>query len=96
MKLHYNIGLDTVVTQKKDIASADMDEEKVMMDLEKGKYFALNDIGSRIWELIGTPQTVGGIISKLLDEYDVDLETCRDNVLVFLNRLYYEELICIE
>lgn len=96
MKLQDIIQLDTIITLKKDITAADMDEEKVMMNLDRGKYYALNNVGSRIWDLIDRPQQVSSIVFKLLEEYDIDQDTCRDNVLVFLNRLYYEELICVQ
>lgn len=95
MELNKKIKFNTIVVQTTGLDAVDMDEEKVMMNMDRGKYYAFNSIGSRIWELIDKPRSVRDIISKLVEEYDVDTEMCQDNVLAFINRLYDEELVCI-
>lgn len=89
------IQLKTIVNQSKDIDATDLNGEKVMMNLEKGKYFALNGVGSRIWEIIYEPITVQGTIDTLVQEYEVEYEVCKNSVLEFLERLNDDELICI-
>ena len=42
------INLDSIVSYRQDIDTTDIDGDKVMMDLEKGQYFALNSVASRI------------------------------------------------
>lgn len=93
--LQRKIGIDTVIVKKEGLDAVDIDDEKVMMDVTKGKYYALNNVGSRIWELINVPRSVNEVISKLLEEYDVDTGTCRNHVLEFTNRMYGEGLVCI-
>lgn len=43
------MDVNTKVCQSREIDSTDLNGEKVMMNLDKGKYFALNLVGSRIW-----------------------------------------------
>lgn len=95
MNLVSKIGLKSIVVQKSGLDTIDMDEDKVMMNLDKGKYYGLNSVGSRIWELIDKPQSVENVISILLSEYNIDMKTCVENVLNFLDRMYDEELIYI-
>jgi len=87
------IDINTVVIQNKNLDSTDLDGEKVMMNIDRGKYYGLNEVGSRIWELLEEPKQVSGLISTLLEEYDVDRSTCESSVLAFLSKLYDEELI---
>ncbi len=87
------IDLDTIVARPKDLPTAEVSGEIVMMNLDKGKYFALDVVGSRIWELMENPQAVKDIIQSLLDEYDVDAPTCREHVLEFANKLREEGLL---
>ncbi|ADY55919.1 hypothetical protein Sgly_1621 [Syntrophobotulus glycolicus DSM 8271] len=87
------IGLDSCVGRPKELPTAEVGGEVVMMSLDKGKYFALDSVGSRIWELMEKPQTVKEIIQCLLEEYEVDEQTCRNNVLEFLNKLDEEGLM---
>jgi hypothetical protein len=90
------IGIDTIVSQAAGLVAADMDGEKVMLNIEKGKYYGLDVIGSRIWELLEKPRVVRELLSLLLKEFDVEDETCQHDVLVFLSKLYDMGLVDID
>ena len=92
---HYGINLETVINKNLEIDDTDLDGEKVMMNLDKGEYFMMNEVGSRIWEIISEPINVKEIISTLRNEYEVDEETCKDTVIEFLGRLDNADLISI-
>lgn len=89
------ISLDDVIIQRKGLDFTHIDDEIVMMDISKGKYYGFNGVGSRIWELVAKPLIVNEVISILLKEFDVDDKICQDTVLTFLNKLYDEDLISI-
>jgi len=89
------ISIDNIVAQKIGLDSTDMNGEIVMMDINKGKYYGFNIVGSRIWELIEKPLEVKKIISILLKEFTVDEPTCENSVMTFLNRLYHDDIISI-
>lgn len=95
MKKDFKINLDTVINKNLEIDDTDLDGEKVMMNLDKGEYFMMNEVGSRIWEIINESINVKGIIETLRSEYEVDEETCKDTVIEFLGRLNDAELISI-
>lgn len=81
------ITCNSTISQIEDIVASDIDNEKVMMSIEKGQYFGLEPTGSRIWEMIETPVRVSDIIDTLLGQYDVDRETCERDLLAFLGEL---------
>lgn len=87
------IKVNTVVSQATGIVAADMDGEKVMLNIEKGKYYCLDAIGSLIWELIEQPHAVQVVVEALLKEYDVEEATCRQDVLEYLNALNEQGLV---
>jgi hypothetical protein len=89
------IALDAPIVRISEVIAADMDGEIGMMSLDKGMYYAFNDVGTRIWQLIEKPRTISGIITELCKEYDVDVATCREHVLEFLQMLHKNELIHI-
>ena len=95
VKKDYGINLDTVINKNLEIDDTDLDGEKVMMNLDKGQYFMMNEVGSRIWEIINEPMNVKGIVDALRSEYEVDEETCKDTVIEFLGRLNNADLISI-
>ena len=91
----YGVNIDSVITKNTEIDDTDLDGEKVMMNLDKGEYFMMNEVGSRIWEIISEPINVKGIVDTLRSEYEVDEETCKDTVIEFLGRLNNADLISI-
>ena len=95
IKRDFGIGLDTIINKNLEIDDTDLDGEKVMMNLDKGEYFMMNEVGSRIWEIINEPMNVKGIVDALRSEYEVDEETCKDTVVEFLGRLNNADLISI-
>lgn len=48
---------------------------------------AINEIGSRIVELLGSETSEAAIVQTLFEEYDAPIETLRKDVLAFLNTL---------
>lgn len=77
----------TVIKMTKQLNVTDLAGEKVMVDFESGKYFLIKGVGNDIWDMIQEEITVGDIISKLLEEYDVSEEECEKSVMEFLGKL---------
>jgi len=65
------------------------------MSIENGEYYGLDDIGSRIWELIEKPVKVSNLIDTLLERFDVDRGTCEKDVLKFLNDLNGDNILVV-
>lgn len=93
MEYQKEIGIHTLVSQAAGIVTADMDGEKAMLDIEKGKYYGINVIGSRIWELIDSPCTVQEIVAALKSEYDILETDCQQDVQKFIKSLYAKGLV---
>ena len=89
------IDLNSIVSHREDIDTTDLDGEKVMMDLEKGQYFALNSVASRIWEVIESPISVNNVVETLLEEYEVEREECEKSVLEFIKGLEDASLVSV-
>ncbi|MDR3598918.1 MAG: lasso peptide biosynthesis PqqD family chaperone [Desulfosporosinus sp.] len=87
------ITLQSVISAKKDIVTADMDGEVVMLSIESGKYYNLGNTGGVIWEVITDPITVEQVIDNLVDNYDVSRGQCEEEVLAFLRDAHQEGLL---
>ncbi|MGL5713631.1 MAG: lasso peptide biosynthesis PqqD family chaperone [Paraclostridium sp.] len=89
------VELNSIVSYRGDLDTTDLDGDKVMMDLEKGQYFALNSVASRIWEELEKPVKVSDIVDTLIQEYEVEKTECEKSVLEFIQGLQNAELICM-
>lgn len=96
MRASKKIGMDSRVGRKREMAVTQMDEEKVMLDIQKGVYYAMNSVGGRIWDLLEEPRSVDSLVSCLREEYDVDPDTCRDQVLAYLTQMQEEGLAIVD
>jgi hypothetical protein len=87
---------DSVVSQAEELVFADIDGEVVLMTVENGDYFGFDLILSKIWDIIEAPTAIPNLVDQLMQEYDVDHETCESDVLDVLNKLHAEQLIRLQ
>jgi hypothetical protein len=87
------ISLHDWVVQGRGNIVSDMGGEKVMLSVEKGKYYNLGEIGGRIWDLMAAPIEVAQIVTILMEEYEVDQSECGQNAVAFIEVLSKEGLI---
>jgi len=82
------LGLDATLSRNADILHARVGtEEAVMMSVAAGRYYGVNAVGARIWELLETPMTVAQLCAQICEEFDVDARTCEAEVLKFVSDL---------
>jgi len=74
----------TRYTRNTRTISGRLHDELVMMDIEQGKYFSLNPVATRIWDLMENTATAEELCVQLTDEYDVDSLLCRAEVSALL------------
>ena len=79
-----------------DVLSQRVRGETVLLDLNTDQYFGLNEVGSRIWELVGEGQSLEQLIDTLLAEYDVTRQQLEADVRHWLGMLLEAGLLEIE
>jgi len=67
--------------------SGRLHDEMVMMDIDQGKYFSLNNSATVIWEKLENPLSLEELCNILMDEYDVEAEQCMNDVEIHLNEM---------
>jgi hypothetical protein len=70
-----------------EVLSQEVNGETVLLDLQGESYFGLNEVGTRIWQLLKIDQTLGEILATLLDEYDTGKEQLENDVGELLQKL---------
>jgi hypothetical protein len=73
--------------------SSEIQGETVMVNIDLGKYFALNNVASAIWNLLETDRTEEEIVAAMLEQFDVNEQECREQVSHFLKELVHLNLI---
>jgi hypothetical protein len=86
----------TYIKRNPEMVTSNIDGEIVMMSIDQGEYYGLDEIGSRIWELLENPITLEQLINKLIEEFEVDEETCKSDTLDFLNQMLEKNIVFIQ
>jgi len=50
---------------------SEIDSEAVILDINSGTYFGLNEVSKSIWQLLQTPASQQQLVEKILAEYEV-------------------------
>jgi Coenzyme PQQ synthesis protein D (PqqD) len=85
----------TRISQNASVLTAEVDGEIVMMSIEQGRYFGLDDIGSDIWRRIDSPCLFGDLIDRLAADYDVDRATVAADVRQLLGQMAEHNVVTL-
>ncbi len=74
--------------------SCDLNGEAVILKLDGGIYYGLNEVGARVWALLQeSSRTVDELISVIVEEYEVEPDRCGSDVHALLADLSAQGLI---
>jgi hypothetical protein len=79
--------------QNKKVIQSKIGEEVVMLDMDSGFYFGLNSVASIIWGKLESAISLEEIIIELLEEYNIDQQTCENDTRAFLDQLLEKNII---
>ena len=91
----------TELTNKKlkispEVHSQEVGSETVLLDLQSESYFGLDEVGTRVWQLLQESGDMESIFETILEEYDVEKEQLRKDLDDLVNKLVEAGLVSIE
>ena len=70
-----------------------IDAEAVILDINSGTYYGLNEVSNRVWQLLQEPISEDRLLELLLEEYDVTPEEAKADLQALLQDLSSNALI---
>jgi hypothetical protein len=83
----------TLISRNPSVVTAEVDGEILMLNIDKGDYFGLDNIGSDIWRRIEPPCSLAELIDRLAADYDADRATIAADVRTFLGRMVAQDVV---
>ena len=80
------VYLDQTLRLAPGVRFQSVNDEVVLFDVDRGTYFGLNEVGARVWVLLGEGLQGDALVERLTDEYEV----AQDRLSVDVNRLLGE------
>lgn len=89
------MNLKQQISTSPDVVFQEIEGESVLLQLEDGKYFGLDDVGTRIWQLIVEHCNLNEVFEQMLDEYDVKPEKLRADLEKLVRELADKDLLVL-
>jgi len=90
------VGADFLVRRRLSLLEAELDDEIVGLQVERGICYGFNATASRVWSLLERPMRFSELRDHLLAEFDVPADTCEHQLLELLRGLEKDELVQME
>src|SRR4051812_31261034 len=87
------VPLDASFRRAEHVMSAAEGDRTVLLDPVQGEYFGLDEVGTRIWELLPAHPTAAGLADRLFDEYDAPRQTLAADAARLLGELAARKLV---
>ena len=75
------------------VHAREFDGELIIVDLERGDYFGLDEVGSRMWQGLASGRSPAEVVDGLLAEYDVEKSRLSVDVLHLVKDLLARGLL---
>jgi len=90
------INKDTKFKISSDIAISEINHESVLLNLNTGIYFQVNELGSFIISELKDYISMGELQKKILINFNVSDEVCNEDLEGFINNLLEKNLLSIK
>jgi len=87
------ISLDARISPSPDVVGRVVGGELVLLDLESATYFGLNEVGSRMWTLMGELGSLRQVCDTVSREYDVSRAQLERDLLALVRELHDKGLL---
>ena len=78
-----------------DVLISNLQEESVILNLDSERYYGLDDVGTRFLSVLNTSDSIAAAYEKLIQEYDVDEEMLRKDLLTLVENLRAQGIVQI-
>jgi hypothetical protein len=89
------IDSQTLISRSTGLLVAPVHDETVMMDVESGHYYGLDDIGSEIWQRLETPCQFDKLVDGLVADFDADRTEIAEDVRKLLSIMAEHKVVTL-
>ena len=71
-------------------------DEAILIDINTGTYFSLNEIGTEFWEMLDGQQTIEQHATTIANKYEVEVSMVVDDLLELAEEMAKDKLLIIQ
>jgi hypothetical protein len=84
---------EVIAARRDGLIEAEVDGELIGLHIDNGVCYGFNPSATRIWALLEQPKTLTALCETLAQEFEVEPEDARPDVLALLEHLAAERLV---
>lgn len=90
------ISLDSRVGIPENVLFRQLEDESVLLHLNKEMYYGLDDIGTRMWIVLAESESIREAFDVLTAEYDIEPDALKNDLIGLIENLMNKGLIEIQ
>ncbi|MAU00804.1 MAG: hypothetical protein CL608_26970 [Anaerolineaceae bacterium] len=71
-------------------------DEAILIDINTGTYFSLNEVGTEFWEMLDGEQTIEQHATVIAQKYEVDTSMVVDDLLELAEEMAKDKLVILQ
>ncbi len=89
------LTIHSIAAPVENVVWSCIDNEAILLNLENGFYYTLNDVGCKIWELIDGKRAISGIGLEICSMYAISQQQVEQDLCGLFQDMLQEKLITI-
>jgi hypothetical protein len=78
---------DLLIASDPEVVGCTLGEGAALLNLRTNIYYSLDTVGSFVWNALSEPVAFGGLVSRVLAEFDVAPDVAERDLATLVNRL---------
>jgi hypothetical protein len=91
-----DVSLSSTARINDDAVFRELDGESIVLNLQTGTYFGLDEVGTRVWQLIDRYGALFVVRDALVAEFEVDADTAGRDLMDLVSDLAERGLVDVE
>ena len=90
------LNKESILQRAENVTFEVVADEAILIDINTGIYFSLNEVGTEFWEMLDGQQTIEQHASSLAAKYEVETNMVVDDLLELAAEMANDRLILIQ
>ena len=86
---------DSILQRAESVTFEVVADEAILIDINTGTYFSLNEVGTEFWEMLDGVQTIAQHATAIAHKYEVETSMVVDDLLELANAMAKDNLLII-
>lgn len=89
----WRLDENTILQRSDNVTFEVVADEAILIDVNTGTYFSLNEVGTEFWQMLDGEHTIGQHAATIAAKYDVETAMVVDDLLELAAEMAKDDLI---